>query len=587
MTRLGTSPLALAVLAAGTMVGGLACTGSVTDALPNGTPGTGSDPGAGARPNPTPGAPGNPGPSTPVSSDDAAGPLPLRRLTINEYNNTIRDLIGADAPVIDASTGVSGDVEAFEHGFLKGSTVGSANDARLFSTLADAVAASAMARLGTLLPQGCATPNGTAEEGCAKKFIEEFGLRAFRRPLSNDEKADLLALYTRVRGAEVGLTFPEAMRTLISGMLQSPMFTYRWELGTEAGAGPGGLVPLDSYGMASRLSYTIMATMPDAELFAAAAANQLNSSDKIADQARRLLASEKAKLGLREFIVQWMVVSSLPTVSKDEAFTNYTPAVGEAMLRESGAFFAAIMQGKSSKLEDLFTSSASFIDGPLAKLYGVTSVTGPEQKPVSLNPAQRAGILTLGAFTAGQSDAGEPHPVRRGLLILDKVLCTPIIPPPNFVPPPVKDVAPNISNRKRFEESTLTDVSCSACHGRINNAGFAFENYDAVGGWRDIDAGQPVNASGSFPFASGEVPFKNGVEFSKAIATSQEARDCFTKQFLEYSLRRPVLASEQGSIKAMSEAFAASGYDLKELLVATTKTRAFTHRMPLAGEGQQ
>jgi hypothetical protein len=257
------------------------------------------------------------------------------------------------------------------------------------------------------------------------------------------------------------------------------------------------------------------------------------------------------------------------------------------MLRESGAFFAAVMQGKASKLEDLFTSSASFIDGPLAKLYGVSGVTGADLKPVDLNPSQRAGILTLGAFTAGLADADQPHSVRRGLMLLDKVLCRPIAPPANFVPPPIKDVAPNITNRKRFEESTMADASCSACHTLINNAGFAFENYNAVGAWRDTDAGQPVDASGTFRFDSGEVAFKNGVDFSKAIATSKEARDCFAKQFLEYSLRRPVLDSEQGSIKAIGDAFAASGYDLKELLVATAKTRAFTYRMPLAGEGQQ
>ena len=124
----------------------------------------------------------------------------------------------------------------------------------------------------------------------------------------------------------------------------------------------------------------------------------------------------------------------------------------------------------------------------------------------------------------------------------------------------------------------MADASCSACHTPHQHGGFAFENYDAVGGWRDTDAGMPVDASGTFPFASGEVSFKNAVEFSKAIATSNEARECFTKQFLEYTLRRPVLDSEQGSIKAIADAFAASGYDLKELLVATTKTRAFTHR---------
>ncbi len=571
----------MAMLMTGTALAGLGCTGAVGDAPMQG-PGP-SNPGPVGRPDPMTGAPVAP-PPAPVTPDDAAGPLPLRRMTFNEYNNTVRDLIGMDAPAVGQAGGFSSDVEAFEHGFLNGATVGSSNDARLFSTLSDGIATVAMGRLATLMPQGCAAPAAGGEEACAKRFIEEFGLRAFRRPLLNDEKADLLALYTRVRGAEVGLTYPEAARTMVSAILQSPMFHYRWELSPASG---NGVVRLDDYAMASRLSYTVMASMPDPELFAAAAAGQLTNPEKIAEHARRLLASDKAKLGLGEFIVQWLNVSSLPTLSKDETYINYSPAVGEAMLRESGTFFASIMQGPSSKLEALFTSSASFVDGPLAKLYGVTSVTGAGMQAVTLNPTQRAGILTHGSFLAGHADGDEPHPVRRGLLILDKVLCTPIIPPPDFVPPPVKDVAPNISNRQRFEESTLTEASCSACHGRINNSGFAFENYDAVGAWRDTDANMPVNSSGTFPFQAGDVSFKNGVEFSKAIATSQEARDCFTKQFLEYSLRRPTLPSEQGSVKAMSEAFAASGYDLKELLVATTKTLAFTHRMPLAGEGQQ
>jgi hypothetical protein len=208
-------------------------------------------------------------------------------------------------------------------------------------------------------------------------------------------------------------------------------------------------------------------------------------------------------------------------------------------------------------------------------------------RSVTLNDTQRAGILTHGSFLAGHSDTDEPHPIHRGLQVLEKVLCKTIVPPVDFVPPPVKDVAPGIQNRKRFEESTMTEASCAACHSLINPVGFAFENYDAVGAWRDTDANMPVNASGTFVFGSGEVSFKNAVEFSKAIATSKEARDCFTKQFLEYTLRRPTLDSEEASIKAISEAFATSGYDLKELLLATTKTRAFTHRKPLAGEGQQ
>jgi hypothetical protein len=572
----------LAALVSATL-GGLACTGSIGDQLgPDGKP-------IAPGPNrPTP-KPTDPPPGPPVTADDTAGPLPLRRLTINEFNNTVRDLLGQDVPVITDETGVSSDLEAFDHGFLRGSAVGSANDARLFSQLADGIAATAMGKMATLMPQGCAAPAGGAEEGCAKKFIDEFGLRAFRRPPSNDEKADLFALYQRVRGSEVGLAFPEAIRSLISAMLQSPMFSYRWELGdakTNNQTNGQQILRLDDYAMASRLSYMILASMPDAELFAAAAAGQLTDPDKIGDQVRRLVGSDKAKLGLAEFVVQWLNVSYLPTLSKDESFTNFTPAVARSMLNENGAFFASIVQGKNAKLEQLYTSSASFLDAGLAKLYGVSGVTGTQMKAVDLNPQQRAGILTQGSFLAAMADGDQPHPIRRGLLILNQVLCVPIAPPANFMPPPVEDVAPNIPNRTRFEKSTMREPSCSGCHTRINMPGFAFENFDAVGAWRDTDAGQPVNAAGVFPFAAGDYSFKNGVDFSKAIATSQEARDCFTRQFLQYSLRRPLLDSEAGSVKTISEAFAASGYDLKELMVATAKTRAFTYRQPLAGEGQ-
>ena len=589
MTRPGRMTGALGL--AGAALLGLACVGSVDGDGDSSDPST---PGGGGTKPPSQSGPPKPGMSTPpgapqapVTAKDSAGPLPLRRLTLNEYNNTIRDLLLTDVTSIGASNGFSADVEAFSNGFLKGATVGSANDARQFLTLSDTIATAAAARLDALMPQGCAAPAAATEESCAKKFIDEFGLRAFRRPLGNEEKADLLALYTKVRGAGIGLTFPEGIRTLISGMLQSPMFTYRWELGGEPTKADGGLVRLNDYEMASRLSYMILASMPDAPLFAAAAAGELKDPEKVAAQARRLMSSEKAKVGLGEFIVQWMHVSSLPTLSKDASFTNYTPAVGEAMLKESGAFFASLLQGQNGKLEQLYTSSSSYVDGALAKLYGVGNVTGNQMREVTLNPNQRAGILTHGSFLAGHSDGDEPHPIHRGLQILEKVLCTPIIPPMDFVPPPVKDVMEGLSNRKRFEESTMTEASCAGCHTRINGIGFAFENYDAVGAWRDVDAGKPVDASGTFPFVGGDVSFKNAVEFTKALSTSKEARECFTKQFLEYTLRRPALEGEEASVKAIADAFATSNYDLKELLVATTRTRAFTHRQPLAGEGQQ
>jgi len=531
---------------------------------------------------------GSGGVTPPVPGDDVAGPAPLRRLTIAEFNNTVRDLLGAETPVITSSDGFASDLEAYTRGFLQGATVGSANDARLYMTLSDKIATAVMPRLASLMPSGCAAPAASGEMACAKQFIEQFGLRAYRRPLTTEEQGDLLTLYTTVRAPAIGLTFAEGIRTLIAGILQSPMFSYRWELGGDP-IQDGPLVRLNDYEIASRLSYLTLASMPDAQLFAAAAAGDLTDPEKIATQARRLLASDKAKIGLSEFIVQWLGASSLPTLAKDESFTTYTPAVGESMLKESGLFFAGIMQGTTGKLEEFYTSSTSYLDAPLAKLYGVTGVTGAQMRPVPLNPAQRAGILTQGSYLASQAEGDHPHPIHRGLQVLEKVLCNPIPPPANFVPPPVKDVMPGVPNRKRYEDSTSASASCSTCHTTINGLGFAFENFDAVGGWRDMDAGLPVNASGTVAIDDHDVTFKNAMDLTKAIAKSDQARTCFAKQFLEYTLRRHVLdeGGEKGSIAAIAEAFNKSGYDLRELFVATTKTTAFTHRQPLAGEGQQ
>jgi len=586
------------VAIAGLALSGLACTGTAT-----GRTDPGDEPGAGGDDNPSGGKGGKGGkggtsanggegyggdPGTggtpPLPGSNQAGPAPLRRLTIAEFNNTVRDLLGADVPVITGEEGFSADTEAWTRGFMKGSTVGSSNDARLYLELADKISTAGMAHIATLAPQGCGAPAAAGETECAKQFISQFGLRAYRRPLDSGEQSDLLDLYNKLRASDIGLTYPEAIRALIAGMLQSPMFGYRWELGTAA-LKDGPLVKLNDYEIASRLSYMTLASMPDAELFTAAAAGGLTDPDKIAAQARRLLASPKAKAGLSEFITQWLGVTGLPMLSKDDTFTKYTPEVGASMVKETGLFFASLLQSGTGKLEELYTSTNTFADGPLAALYGIPGVTGTEMKPVKLDPTQRAGILTQGSYLASQSEGDHPHPIHRGLLVLDKVICQPVAPLKDFVPPAVRDVMPGVSNRKRYEDSTSVSPTCAACHTTINGVGFAFENYDAVGQYRTDDQG-PVNASGTVPLNDKDFSFRNALEFAKAVSTSSDARTCFVTQFLEYSLRRPLLPNEAGSVDVMTEAFAKSGYDLRELLVATTKTLAFTHRQPLAGEGQ-
>jgi hypothetical protein len=534
------------------------------------------------RPQPSP--PSMPG-FGPNAAPESAGPMNLRRLTLAEYNNTIRDLLGdSSGPAKEGALAVDLPTAV---GFVSGARITTSVDANQFLDLSAKLSEGAAQRLAMLLPQGCATPAANAEEDCARKFIDQFGLRAFRRPLVAEEKADLFELYSKQRGAEVGASFADAIRTVISGMLQSPFFLYRWEL-AEAAQKDGALIRFNSYEIASRLSYFLWATMPDTKLFEAAARNELQTAAQISEEARRMMADVKFKDMVRDFTLQWMQISGLPSMEKDGSFESYTPEVGQAMLNETSEFMTSLLYGPkaSGKLTELYTSSTSFLDAKLAKLYGVSNVTGDNLRPTMLDPAQRAGILTQGSFLATFSDADFTHPVKRGVKILHSVLCKEIPPPDDIMVPPLPERQSNQTTRERYETFTKGGV-CEACHSQINPFGFAFENYDAVGAIRTTEEGKPVNTTGSVTLDSGTINFKDGVELSKAIATTKEVRDCMSRQFLRYVIRRAEVPEEEGSFKNLLDAFAKADYDMRELLVATTKTRAFTHRQPLEGEGQK
>jgi hypothetical protein len=569
-------PDRLSTILLGVALSFVGCTGEVGDAST--TPPDGVKPGPG---NPPP--PGAIPPGPPITATDSAGPTPLRRLTIFEYNNTIRDLLGVQGRSVESGA-VAVDL-ASDVGFVNGAPITSSVDARQFLDVTEKLSGNSV--LANLLPQGCAMPAASAEEMCARKFITQFGLRAYRRPLTMDEETDLLTLYSKVRAPEVGANFQEGIRALISGMIQSGYFLYRWELGGDP-LKDGSLVRLNSYEIASRLSYFLTASMPDDQLFAAAGRNELLDTDKVAEHARRLLSGPKAKDGLRDFVLQWLGVISLPTLMKDPMFTSYTPEVGSAMLDETSEFFANLIQGpQGAKLEKLFTSGSSYLNAGLAKVYGVPDVTGNDLRETQLNDAQRGGILTQGSFLAAHAEGDASHPVKRGIRILRNVTCLDLQPPTNIEIPPVGDRTPGQTTRARFEEATAKGAICMGCHSVINPVGFAFEEFNAVGEYRTMEDGKPIDSTGSLALGSGTISFKNAIELGKGLSTAPETRACMTKQFIRYVLRRPDAPEEKGSMTTLADVFEKSGYDLKELLVATTKTHAFTHRLPQPGEGQK
>jgi hypothetical protein len=527
-----------------------------------------------------------PAPPKPGEVPNLAGAMPLRRLTIFEYNNTIRDLLGdGSSPASNGALAVDLPTAV---GFVSGAKVVTSVDARQFLDLSVKIGEAVAAKLTTLLPPNCGAPAASAEEGCAKQFIKTFGLRAYRRPLVAAEEADLFKLYMAQKAPAIGAPYLEAIRIVIAGILQSPYFLYRWELGTAPQMDGNLLVKFNSYEIASRLSYFFWATMPDTALFDAAGRNELQNPDRIAMEARRLMGDNKFKDGLRDFSLQWLAVSGLPTMEKDGTFEKYTAAVGQAMLDETTNFFSSLLFGKDAtgKLDSLFTSNVSTVSGPLAKLYGMSNATGDDARQVTLPAGERAGILTQGAFLAAHADADYSHPVKRGVHTLHNVLCIDIPGPDNVEVPPLEERKAGQTTRKRYEEAIAGKAICASCHDRINPVGFAFEQYDAVGQFRTMEDGQPVDASSVLSLTSGEIRFKNGVEFVKQLPSLPEVRDCMSRQWLRYVMRRKEVKDEEGSFKDALDAFTKSGFDLRELLVATTKTRAFTHRQPQPGEGQ-
>jgi len=543
-------------------IGFSACTGRISEDAVSDTP-PGSKPPAG-----TGGQGGMMGGGgtmmPPPMGPNAPGASPLRRLTVREYNNTLRDLLGIAAGSQDLG------VDQDAGGFAVGGPVTTSGDAARLLDAAEQLATSAAAKITSLLP--CATvPADAAGQGeCAKKFITQFGRRAFRRPLAADEVTDLMAVYNAHRGGEINYPFDQAIRSVVAAMLTSPFFLYRAEGANVPPVKEQGLVRFSSHELASRLSYTLWGSMPDDALFAEVDAGRLSTPEQIEAQARRMLKDPKVKDAIADFHLQWLYVDGLPKEPpKDPKFTAYTPQLVTAMLSETAGFANEVF-ASDGKLERLLTGTWTPGDPALAKLYG------------TMDPAQRAGVLTQASFLAMHANAGDTNPVRRGAVVLRRLLCNDVQPPANMDVGQPKPPAPNLTTRERFAEHA--ENPCASCHKLTDPIGFAFENYDPIGAWRTMEQGKKVDASGTLNLTGGDLKFSNAVELMRGLATSSEVRECVATQWLRYFARRNETAGDTASLQAAGEAFAKSSYDLRELLVALTRARAFTHRSPSAGE---
>jgi hypothetical protein len=581
----GVTGLCAALLSGAISVAG--CTGNVgspgtgpgsTDGIGSGGTGgnSGSSGGAGNA-----GAAGRVTPGVPVAVPPSApGKVPLRRLTIREYKNSIRDLLG----IADVSTkDLAVDQPVAFSGYSAGAAITSAPDVRVLLDKAEQFSTAGMARVATLVP--CIT-TPTAADACARQFVEQFGRRAFRRPLIEEEVVRLLALYTAQRSPDIGADFSGAIRSVVTAILQSPNFLYRHELGPVAPLRDGNLVRFNPHEMASQLSYALWASMPDDRLFQQADAGKLQSPADIQAEAKRMMVDPKAKEGYSDFSIQWLNLTQLPYAQKDPSL-NFTDQVAQSMLKETGEFVSDLFLGPKAtgSLDALFTSRTSFVDQTLAGIYGLPGVTGTAMTPVTFDAKQRSGILTQASFLTMHGAALGSFPVRRGAQIVRRLFCTDVELPLNVVvtePPPA---VAGETTRQRFAKHS--ENACATCHKVFDPLGFAFENYDGLGRYRTTDNGQPVDASGSLTLSYGFVSFNNATELVSGLAKDEQVQDCVATQWTRYFLRRKEEPGDMASLMQAQSTFRSSALDMRELLVAIATSDSFAKRTPAVDEVMQ
>jgi len=501
---------------------------------------------------------------------------PIRRLTRFEYNNTVRDLLGDTTKPAD---GLPPEEEVA--GFNNQAAALTTSDLLVeqYMKVAEDVSGRAVQNMSTLMPD--CDPELDGEELCASGFIEDFGRRAFRRPLSSTEAARFKALFDwAVADPDLG-RFEDGIRLVIEAALQSPSFLYRAERGSETPV-EGDIVGFTSWEMATKLSYMLWNTMPDAELFAAAAADELETEEQIAAQARRMVEDEKARDLIGNFHTQWLLLSHLDSVTKDSGvYPDFRAGLRALWKQEIQEFVEHVIVEGDGTLATLLTADFSFMNEELADFYGedvLDSVTGSEFQRVQVDPTRRAGLLSTAGLMATHANLNQSSPVFRGKFVREQLMCDTLPLPPNdlvLVPP---ELDPNKTTKEQFEEIGA-NPSCAGCHSLMNPIGFIFEHYDGIGQWRDEQNGKAIDAVGEVVQTEDiDGSYDGAVELAEALAESSQVRECVASQWFRFAYNRTVTQDDSCSIEQLNQTFAESGYDIKALLVGLTQTNAFLYR---------
>ena len=496
----------------------------------------------------------------------------LRRLTHSQYNHTVRDLLGDQTSPANRFP-----PEDFVNGFRNQYQSQSLSPLLIeaYSAAAERLAANAFRGGDT----NGLIPCNEATAACRARFVREFGLKAFRRPLEPSEQQR----FEELMASEADLV--EGAQLVAEVMLQSTSFLFRFDDSSDAKWKP--------YAMASRLSYAIWDSMPDETLLAAAAQGELGTAEGVARVTRRMLDDPQAHESLGEFVSQWVRFDRILQASKDRRkYPQFTREMAVAMTEEARLFVSDLVWNDRNFM-DLFTANYGYANGDLAAIYGVPPPAKEFDRAVFPADSERAGLLGQALFLAITAKPEDSAPTARGLFVREQFLCQHVPEPPagvNTNLPPITEDKPQ-TNRDRMG-AHVTNPSCATCHKLIDPIGFGLERFDAIGAKRDTfqlqfalpreEGGRrgevktvdlEIDPSG---YVAGlpDSEFSSPSQLGAVLARSEQCQECVVKQYFRYTFGRMETPADRPLINKVTTAFRDSGFRFKEMIVALMRERA-------------
>jgi hypothetical protein len=411
------------------------------------------------------------------------------------------------------------------------------------------------------------------EEPVAREILANLLRRAYRRPISESDLKKPMAFY-RVGAGEGG--FEAGIENALESILVNPEFLFRVER-EPIDATPAMAYRISDLELATRLSFFIWSSLPDEELLDLAVAGKLRDPDVLETQVRRMLSDDRSKSLVNNFASQWLHLPNLDSVTPDlRRFPDFDDNLRQAFRRETELFVESVFRGDRSVLE-LLKTDYTFLNERLARHYGIPSVFGSRFRRVHLDPKyKRGGLLRQGSILTVTSYATRTSPVIRGIWVLKNIIGTPPPPPPPNVPPLKENkVDATLPMRERLAEHRV-NPACASCHNTIDPVGFALENFDAVGRWREFENGAAVDASGGLPDGSvfvGVANLENGL-----LERPELFVYALSEKLLTFALGRGVEVYDAPAIRQIVRDAQANEFRFSSIIVGISKSVPFQMR---------